>query len=284
VVRVSPSVTRMPEAILRSAQDDRASRTAFSVWTDALPHPGWLNMAIDTALLERAEAGERWLRLYTWDPPCLSFGRHEPAARRYDAERIETLGLPVVRRPTGGRAVWHAQELTYAVAVPIATLGSLQESYREIHLLLRDALRSLGAAAELAPAGRPNPVDAGACFASPTGGEVMIAGRKVVGSAQLRQGTALLQHGSVLLDGDQATVAAVSRGAAPADLSAPLSQVLGRPVGWAEAAEAIVAAVEARWGLPSARAHSPDAILDRAMAHAERFRSTSWTWQGTSPR
>ena len=283
MVRVSPSVTRMPQPILRSAQDDAAPRAAFLVWTDPLPHPGWLNMAIDTVLLERAEAGERWLRLYAWDPPCLSFGRHEPAPRRYDMDHIETLGLAVVRRPTGGRAVWHARELTYAVAVPIATLGSLQESYREIHLLLRDALRSLGAAAELAPARRPDPVDAGACFASPAGGEVMVAGRKVVGSAQLRQGTALLQHGSVLLDGDQSTVAAVSRGAAPADLSAPLSQVLGRPVGWTEAADAIAAAVEARWGLSSARAHTPDAILERAMAHAGRFRSTGWTWQGTSP-
>jgi lipoate-protein ligase A len=257
---------------------------AFVRWSDPLPRPGWLNMAIDTALLERAEAGERWLRLYAWDPPCLSFGRHEPAGRRYDVELIERLGLAVVRRPTGGRAVWHARELTYAVAAPVATLGSLPESYREIHLLLCDALRSLGAAAELAPSTRSDPVDAGACFASPAGGEVMVAGRKVVGSAQLRQGAALLQHGSVLLDGDQSSVAAVSRGDAPADLSAPLSRVLGRPVGWAEVAEAIATAVEARWGLSSEQARAPDAILERAAAHAERFRSAGWTWQGTWPR
>jgi lipoate-protein ligase A len=283
-MRVTLGLTRTTDPILRSAQDDPAPRASNFLWADPLPRPGWLNMAIDTALLERAEAGERWLRLYAWDPACLSFGRHEPAARRYDAERIEALGLDLVRRPTGGRAVWHARELTYAVAAPIATLGSLRKSYREIHLLLRDALRSLGAAAELAPDGRPRAVDAGACFAGAAGGEVMVAGRKVVGSAQLRQGAALLQHGSVLLDGDQATVAAVSRGTAPADLSAPLAELLGRPVSGAEVAEAIATAAAAWWQLPSRRISTPDAILQRAQAHADRFRSRDWTWHGTPPR
>ncbi|MDP9243917.1 MAG: hypothetical protein M3O77_02405, partial [Chloroflexota bacterium] len=65
----------------------------YTLWHDAVPHPGWLNMAIDRALLERATAGESWLRHYAWSPSCLSFGRHEPAARRYDRERIAAFGL-----------------------------------------------------------------------------------------------------------------------------------------------------------------------------------------------
>ena len=102
-------------------------------WIDGEPRPGWHNMALDAAMLDRAEATGRTLaRLYRWAPPCLSFGRHEPAGRRYDRARIEDLRLDCVRRPTGGRAVWHARELTYAVAAP-TSFGSLPQAYRRIH-------------------------------------------------------------------------------------------------------------------------------------------------------
>jgi lipoyl(octanoyl) transferase len=241
-------------------------------------------MAIDAVMLERAEAGERWVRLYAWEP-TLSFGRHEPVERRYDSGMIASLGLAVVRRPTGGRAVWHADELTYAVTAPTAELGSLQDAYRRVHEWLRDAVRSLGAAAELAPRKRPVGVDAGACFASPAGGEVMVSGRKVVGSAQLRQGTAMLQHGSILLDGDQAVVARVTRGHAPPDGSITLRQALGRPVSWDEAATAVATSVESSWGPPtSPRPELLDEILERAAASGEGFRSEGWIWTGAPAR
>jgi lipoate-protein ligase A len=239
-------------------------------------------MAIDTALLEQACDGQRWLRLYAWEP-CLSFGRHEPAERRYDTAAILARGLPVVRRPTGGRAVWHEAELTYAVAAPSETAGGLREAYREIHQMLCDGLRALGAAAELAPTRPAAPIDAGACFASTAGGEVVVGGRKVIGSAQLRQGDALLQHGSVLLDGDQGVVSAVSRGGAAADRSLALSAALRRRVGWDEAAEAIGQAAGRRWVIELAPAERVAAILDRADAHAQRYRSDAWTWAARSP-
>lgn len=257
-----------------------AVRPPFAIWTDPAPRPGWMNMAIDCALLERAEAGERWIRLYAWEPHCLSFGRHEPAMRRYDRERIEALGLRVVRRPTGGRAVWHARELTYAVAAPTEHLGSLRDAYREIHRMLREALITLGAPAELADARRPSGLDAGACFAGPAGGEVLVHGRKVIGSAQLRQGAALLQHGSVLLHDDQSTVAVVTRGVPPPDGSLPLTRALGRPIGWGEAAAAIAAAAAARWGGTTPSTPGSPALLDRAVDLAARFRSPTWTWTG----
>ena len=252
----------------------------YVLWSDALPHAGWLNMAIDATLLERAEAGERWLRLYAWEP-TLSFGRHEPADRRYDRDRIAALGLATVRRPTGGRAVWHARELTYAVAAPARELGALRQAYRDIHLVLRDAVRSLGVPAELAPLGRAASVDTGACFASPAGGEVVVAGGKVVGSAQLRHGGALLQHGSMLLDDDQAVVARVSRGPAPVDRSLPLSRAAGRRVSWAEAAAAVAGAAGAAWGTGSPpRGEQLTEILERAASSSEHFRSAAWTWSG----
>jgi lipoate-protein ligase A len=260
----------------------RAGR--LTLWSDPLPRPGWLNMAIDRALLERAKAGEWWLRLYAWSPSCLSFGRHEPAARRYDRDRIAALGLDVVRRPTGGRAVWHAGELTYAVAAPATAFGTLREAYGEIHRVIRDAIRWLGVPAELAPArGAPLRPDAGACFAASAGGEVMVGDHKVAGSAQLREDGALLQHGSILLTGDQAMVTRLTLGAAPADRSASLAQLLGRPVGWEEAEEAVTRAASARWGAPRQPLNGSTTIVERARTGADRFRSPEWTWQASAP-
>jgi lipoate-protein ligase A len=249
----------------------------WRLWVDRTPRPGWANMAIDQTLLERASAGERWLRLYGWSPSCLSFGRHEPAARRYDAARIAALGMDVVSRPTGGRAVWHAREVTYTVACP-GGLGSLRESYLEIHAMIRGALRTLGVPADLAPPGGATSVDAGACFARPVGGEIVVAGRKVVGSAQLRQGDALLQHGSILLGGDQGPVGAVTRGAAPPDLAQPLHAIVGTGLEEGDIIAAISRSAVARW-TGEWRTEPDDAdVIASSSRHAARFRSIEWTW------
>lgn len=234
-------------------------------------------MAIDQTLLERASAGERWLRLYGWAPSCLSFGRHEPATRRYDASRIAALGLDVVRRPTGGRAVWHGREVTYTVACP-GGLGSLRESYLEIHRMLQDALRSLGVEADLAPRTSATAVDAGACFARPAGGEIMVGGRKVVGSAQLRQGDALLQHGSILLGDDQTTVGAVTRGPALSDLATPLQAIVGASLEEGDLIAAVSRAAARRWPGVWLRYESRDEIVASSDRHAPRYRSSEWTW------
>jgi lipoyl(octanoyl) transferase len=250
----------------------------YTLWSDSLPRAGWLNMAIDRALLERAAAGEAWLRLYAWSPACLSFGRHEPAARRYDRARIEGLGLDVVRRPTGGRAVWHAGELTYAVAAPATAFGTLREAYGEIHRVIRNALRAFGVPAELAPARSAIRPDAGACFAAPAGGEVIVGDNKLVGSAQLREDGALLQHGSILLADDQAMVARLTSGDPPADRSAPLARLLGRRVRWEEAAEAVTSAAADRWGAPGEHVDDCASVVQQAHGHGARFRSSAWTW------
>ncbi len=246
------------------------------------PRPGWENMALDSALLDAAAGeGGMFLRLYRWEPHCLSFGRHEPALERYDAERIRALTLDCVRRPTGGRAVWHARELTYAVAAPLALFGGLQPAYATIHQVLAAALGALGARALLAP--RPavsQGPGAGPCFAASVGGEVLIEGKKVVGSAQLRREQSFLQHGSLLLEDDQALVRSLARmpdTAAGAD--APLSRLLRRPVEFDEAAAAVIAAATAAWGVPERPRQPPPEILAAAARHAEGFRSPRWTWQ-----
>jgi lipoate-protein ligase A len=246
---------------------------------DEEPRPGWATMAIDTALLERADRrGEAWLRLYQWKPYCLSFGRHEPATRRYDVERIEALCLDTVRRPTGGRAVWHARELTYAVAAPWVCFGSLKAAYLEIHRMIADGLGWLGARVSLAPPGRTAPLDAGACFAQPAGGEVMLGGRKIVGSAQYRQGSALLQHGSVLLEDDQQMVLEVTRGTVDPAPLAPLADLSGFPLQSQDVARSIAQAAALRWAGEWIPTSSADQVMEDAFSYYPHYRSAAWTW------
>jgi lipoate-protein ligase A len=206
-------------------------------------------------------------------------GRNEPALARYDRTRVSELGIDVVRRPTGGRAVWHEHEVTYAVAAPIAAFGSLRAAYRTIHERLAAALRSLGVDAVLASDRPPvRPSDPGACFAAAAGGEVLIGGRKVVGSAQVRHGRALLQHGSILLDGSQDVVERVATGSGKreaASAATTLTAALGRPVAFDEVANAIIAAWSEESGLstpsPADPRPHPSAV--------SRFSSHSWTWR-----
>src|SRR5882762_9114371 len=172
---------------MRSPQIEAAC--AFHLSLDAAGRSGAENMAIDAELLDRADGtGRAFLRLYRFDPPCLSLGRNEPAAH-YDRAAITQRGLDLVRRPTGGRAVWHEHDVTYAVAAPIATFGCLRAAYHAIHARLAAAMHTLGVAATLAPdrlTARP-PDRRGACFAAPVGGEVLVGGRKLIGSAQVRE-------------------------------------------------------------------------------------------------
>ena len=260
----------------------------WNLWIDEVPRPGWTSMSIDMALLDRAEQeGEGWLRLYRWDPHCLSFGRHEPASRRYDTDRIRALGLDTVRRPTGGRTVWHATELTYAVASPCASFGTLSSAYSaylEIHRLIRDALVDLGFEATLAPRTRVAGLDAGACFAQPVGGEVMLNGRKAVGSAQLRRGGAFLQHGSILIRDDQSLVSRLMRTTDQAESLESWAQIellvdhRGRRLPATHVAAALARSAARRWPGAWEQVTDPDAMLSAASTYYPQFRASSWTW------
>ncbi len=233
-------------------------------------------MSIDHQLLHAVHSGAAFLRLYRWTPPCLSFGRNEPANSRYDLDEIRRRKLDTVRRPTGGRAVWHDDELTYAVAAPTSTFGSLKQTYRSIHEMLIAALEDLGVAASLAPArpGRASRPGAGACFASAAGGEIVVDGRKLVGSAQLREGEAFLQHGSILLDQGQDIVARITLGPSPPIKATSLRSILGRSIGYDEVAESVAAAARERWAGPwTSDTRSPE------VAAGDKFGESSWTWR-----
>jgi len=137
---------------------------------DTVARAGPANMAIDQALLESVQAGGRpALRFYRWRPACLSFGRNQPARGLCDPARAAARGVDIVRRPTGGLAVLHDRELTYAAVLPVGLLGSPRETYRALNRALVEVLRRLGLPAELAPAGGAGGVPAGPTTA-PAGG------------------------------------------------------------------------------------------------------------------
>lgn len=246
-----------------------------------------MNMATDAALLAHARrTGEGTLRTYTWSRPTLSFGRHERARGLYDPARLAAQGVDVVRRPTGGRALLHHHELTYSVTAPVGDT-SLAESHAAITGLLRHALARLGVVVtEAERTARPLRPEGSACFAAPAPGELSWDGRKLVGSAQLREEGALLQHGSILLEDDQGLIAGLRSAASdavppPAALpAATLAQAIGRPVHPAEVAAALHTAL-AGLVAPDAPLPTPEmASLHDDLARLEdAFRSPAWTWR-----
>lgn len=208
-------------------------------------------MARDRALLDAA--GRRHatptLRLYGWDRPTVSLGRHQPDPEPAAIAALAALGAGWVRRPTGGRAVWHGplgEELTYAVAAPIGVLplaGGLAEVHREIHRAIATGLARLGVATRPAPgaAGRsPRPTDRRACFATAIGGELVVDGRKLVGSAQRRSRGALLQHGSIPLAGDPRILDRIWPGCMPPERATTVAEAAGAPVDRRRLAAALV--------------------------------------------
>lgn len=169
-----------------------------------LEAPGRVQMAIDRWLLEQHLLGLHppTLRFYTWSPPAISLGYHQSSWPKY-WQQLTWLGAPVelVRRPTGGRAVLHQGDLTYAVVTSGLT-GSRVQVYQKICEFLIQGWRSLGLELHYGLGGRGyihNP----SCFGTATGADLALAdGAKFIGSAQLRRGGAILQHGSIRLEPD----------------------------------------------------------------------------------
>ena len=159
-------------------------------------------MAVDEALLFGVAEAPPTLRLYTWERPSVSFGYRQSTPDWL--ARCTELGVGVVRRVSGGGAVLHAGDLTYAVVAPLGTPGlpdDLEGSYEWIRSAIVDGLCQLGLDARPSR-GRPGAERQDVCFASPTGFEVELSGTKLVGSAQRRSGRGFLQHGSVRLCDD----------------------------------------------------------------------------------
>lgn len=240
-------------------------------------------MARDTGLMDRARAtGEAVFAVYAWERPTLSLGRNQTAAGRYDLDEIARRSVDVVRRPTGGRALLHHREVTYSVTLPLARAGSLADAYARINMVLLDALGALGVDAIESRNGQssPRPGDL-PCFAAPAEGELTLNGAKLVGSAQLRENGAMLQHGSILIEDDQDVVVALLRERGGSGWPAPVATVgsaLGRSPSLEELAGVLFAAVR-RLEDPEASPVDERETSEYTARHLERYRSEWWTWR-----
>ena len=198
------------------------------------PADGSWNMAVDQVLLEAATAGQTILRYYGWAQPTLSLGYFQSAQDRHQHAASRTCCL--VRRHSGGGAILHHHELTYCFATPAAArlAADSLRLYRVFHESLLVTLARRGIAARLCDgavaSGDPAPF---LCFQRRTSGDVLLGDQKIAGSAQRRYRSALLQHGSVLLECSsyapelpgigQLAAAGLSAAALAADWLEPLS-------------------------------------------------------------
>jgi lipoyl(octanoyl) transferase len=257
------------------------------------PARGAWNMAVDEAILEHIGRGAALptLRLYAWDPPCLSLGHAQPFAD-VDMARLKARGWEVVRRATGGRAILHTDELTYSVIAPLTeprVEGSVLESYNRLAGALLLAVKSLDVPVEMKEGkadngGTPNPV----CFEVPSTYEITVDGKKLIGSAQARKKEGVLQHGSLPLTGDltricQALVfesesARENAAKRLLERATTVESALGREVGWETAAHVFVGAFEAQLGLSFVRGELSESESRRADELVrEKYDHPSWT-------
>jgi lipoyl(octanoyl) transferase len=160
---------------------------------------GATNMAADEALARSAAAGIASLRFYGWTAATLSLGYFQPCVVRLTDSRLAS--LPWVRRPSGGAALVHHHELTYALALPAGSPWQSSEPWvPRMHRIITAALADLGLSRNI-EARHGEPIKHGdvLCFQQHTVGDLLSAGKKVVGSAQRKYRQALMQHGSILL-------------------------------------------------------------------------------------
>lgn len=253
---------------------------------------GAANMARDRALLDAMEArliaGEAVapvLRLYAWDAPTVSIGRHQEPEAACDVAECDRLGIPVVQRPTGGRAVLHDDEITYAVVAPAS--GAFEGSGVErgaavIARAIARGLATLGASVQAVRGVAPSSPRAvrEACFLSASRSELVVGRRKVVGSAQLRLRHALLQHGSIPLSFDAARHARALGSSAEllARHAAGLDEALGSRPAASEVRDAIALgfANELDAAMGGSRLDDDEAARESALADAWRADPLRW--------
>lgn len=232
------------------------------------------------------------LRLYAWHPPCLSLGFAQPAAQ-IDHARAASLGWDVVRRPTGGRAILHTDELTYAIVLPESdplVAGGVLESYHRLSQGIVAGLQLLGLQVDVQPgiplsqAERERPV----CFEAPSAYEIIWQGRKVAGSAQVRRRQTVLQHGTIPLGGDITRIclglayeSEAARQEAREQLRAratTVSDLLGRTLTWDDAAQALSQGMSSALGIELQAGGLSAAEQERRDAlQRDTYASDAWT-------
>jgi len=258
------------------------------------PAAGAWNMAVDEAILEAAgqKAVLPTLRLYAWSPPCLSLGFAQPV-KDVDLAALERRGWQLVRRPTGGRAILHTDELTYAVIAPNdepRLAGGVLNSYSRLSGALLNALERLHlqARADKEYSSKLGTQAGGAvCFEVPSNYEITVDGKKLVGSAQARRKEGVLQHGSLPLWGDLTRITRVlafadesARERAASRLLAHAANVemLGISLSWEDCARAIAEAFQQTLNITFLEEPLTEAEMLRAEALvAQKYGHPGWT-------
>ncbi|MDI6605023.1 MAG: biotin/lipoate A/B protein ligase family protein [Thermoanaerobacteraceae bacterium] len=168
-------------------------------------HNAFQNMAIDEAIMTACREGKvpPTLRFYTWDPPGLSLGYFQKYDKEVNEDMCKKFGIDIVRRPTGGRAVLHDAELTYSFVIPEVNDyldKTIMGSYKKISEALIRGLKHTGIDANNVHKAEQSKSLSAACFDAPSWYEIVVEGKKLVGSAQTRNEGMLLQHGSIVID------------------------------------------------------------------------------------
>ena len=257
------------------------------------PSAGSWNMAVDEALLESAIAGDQppTLRLFSWDPACLSIGYAQPISE-VDLDLVARSGYSYVRRPTGGRAILHIDELTYSVTAPLSHPlmdGGILPSYQRISSAFIRFLDDLGlkaSAKEMIPSNGIQPPEA-ICFEVPSNYEITIEGKKIIGSAQARRKTGVLQHGSIPLFGDIGRITTVL--SYPSELNRnsayervksramTIQDALGRKLTIESAADRLIQAFQDSLGVNFSRMELTDVELENAREiQKNKYAHSAW--------
>ncbi len=248
------------------------------------PRDGPTNMAVDEALALGCDRG--WspptLRAYRWTIPTVSLGVNQSIEGEVNLTACRERRVPVVRRPTGGRALLHDRELTYSLAIPILRGSrSVLHDYRWISHCLLLALQRLGVAATLSRGDPPKRETGGLCFLSSARYEIAVNGRKLIGSAQRRLSGALLQHGSLLIEIEHpAWNALFPQGRDLEARATALRVLLGRSPGWEELVEALRAGFEAGAAVtlePGGLTSQEESVVQELVV--KRYGATDWTFR-----
>jgi lipoyl(octanoyl) transferase len=255
--------------------------------------PGAWNMALDEAILEAVEQNlaPATLRLYAWDPPCLSIGYAQPSTD-IDFNRLESEGWDWVRRPTGGRAILHTDEFTYSVIAPQSdprVSGGVLESYRRLSTALLKALHNMNIPAESQQNNQVerNQGDAAVCFEVPSNYEIVVKGKKLIGSAQARRKNAVLQHGTFPLWGDLIRITQVlafsndqERDTAATRLlshATTAERILGEKLDWDTVVTAFISGFQSELNLQLIPGSTSDQeIMRTKLLIQEKYQHMSW--------
>ena len=285
---LTPKATLLP----RKLHDSDCDMTTWRlVITD--PASGAWNMAVDEAIATLSARGDvpPTLRFYQWRPAAVSLGRHQPV-EDIDLARLQERGWGIVRRPTGGRAILHIDELTYSIAGPVdepRLQGAVLDVYNRISQGLLTGLRRLGVPAEKAPADKRAGQDvSAACFEVPSAYEISVGNQKLIGSAQRRAGGYVLQHGSLPLHGDITRLVEVmafedesQRRAFRAHLAeraTTLEAALGRRASFWEAAAVLLDGLNSVLEVDfDEQSLTPEELALAQEIEAEKYGSDAWT-------